>query len=335
MDLFLIAPLIIGFFLTLLFTPVWIKKAKQIRLVWEDMNKKGHPKKVAGSGGIAVVVGFSLGILVYVAIKTFYFNSLQNLVEIFALLVSILLIAGIGLIDDLFGWQRGGLSVRSRLILILFASIPLMVINAGESRMMGIEFGLLYPLFFIPIGIIGTSATFNFLAGYNGLETSQGILILTALGLVTFLTGNSWLSMVSLVMTSSLIAFYFFNKYPARVFPGDVLTYSVGPLIAIIAILGNIEKIAAFFFIPYIIETALKARGKLKKESFAKVDKDGSLNLPYKKFYGLEHLAIYVLKKIKKNKKVYEKEVVYLINLFQILIIILGFILFGREILNN
>jgi hypothetical protein len=56
------------------------------------------------------------------------------------------------------------------------------------------------------------------------------------------------------------------------------------------------------------------------------LNKDGSLEMPYKKIYGLEHLAIYILKKFKKN--VSEKEVVYLINGFQILIIILGFLIF-------
>ncbi len=127
-------------------------------------------------------------------------------------------------------------------------------------------------------------------------------------------------------MVGSLFAFYLFNKHPAKVFPGDILTYSVGALIAIIAILGNIEKIAIFFFIPYIIEVILKSRGKLKKHSFGKLNIDGSLELPYKKIYGLEHLSILILKKIKPSKKVYEKEVVYLIHFFQIIVIILGFL---------
>ena len=106
------------------------------------------------------------------------------------------------------------------------------------------------------------------------------------------------------------------------------MTYAVGALIACIAILGNIEKIALFFFIPYILEAILKLRGKLKKYSFAKVNEDGSLDVPYNNIYGLEHLAIYILKKIKLNKKVHEKEVVYLIYGFQLIIIVLGFLLF-------
>ncbi len=329
MEPMLLVIIFVSFFCTYLTLPFWIKKAKQIGLIWEDMNKPKHPKNVAGSGGLIVVFGFILGVLLYVAVKTFYFQNDGEITSyIFAIISVVLLSSIVGIVDDLFGWQKGGLSVRSRLILIFFAAIPLVVINAGESSMMGIQLGLLYPLIAIPIGVIGATTTFNFLAGYNGLEAGNGILVLSALAVVTFITGNSWLSIVCLCMVASLIAFYIFNRYPAKVFPGDIMTYAVGALIACIAIVGNIEKIAIFFFMPYIIEAALKLRGNLKKESFARANKDRSLDMPYDKIYGLEHLAIYLLKKIKPSKKVYEYEVVYLLHGFQLFVIILGFLLF-------
>ena len=127
-------------------------------------------------------------------------------------------------------------------------------------------------------------------------------------------------------MVASLIVFYFYNKTPAKVFPGDILTYSVGALIACMAILGNFEKIAVFVFIPYIIETFLKVRGNLTKQSFAKVNNDGSLEIPYGKVYGLTHLALLILRKFK--DKVYEKDVVNLIHCFQIVICLLAFFIF-------
>jgi len=328
MDPLLILSLLMSFLLTLFFTPFWIRKGKQVGLIWEDMHKKHQTKRVTGSGGIGVFFGFVFGILVYIAIKTFYFKTTDNLIEIFAMLSAISIIGFVGFIDDLLGWRKGGLSKRSRILLLIFAAIPLIVINAGESSMMGLEFGVFYPLIIIPLGIVGASATFNFLAGYNGLESSQGILILAALALVAYATGYGWLSLVALCMVAALLAFYIFNKTPAKVFPGDILTYPVGALIAIIAILGNMEKIAIFFFIPYIIETVLKVRGRLKKESFAKVNLDRSLEMPYSKIYGLEHLAIRLLKGGKTNSKAHEKEVVYLLNIFQIIIIILGLIIF-------
>ncbi|MFA6023181.1 MAG: glycosyltransferase 4 family protein [Candidatus Pacearchaeota archaeon] len=331
MEKLLFICVLISFLTTLFIMPKWIKRAKNAGLAGKDMHKN-NDEKVAEAGGIGVILGFLLGVLIYIAIKTFYFQDSNNLVEIFALLCTILLISFVGMIDDILGWKIG-LGKRTRILFVLFASIPLMVINAGYPEISlpffgVINFGIFYALIIIPLGMIGASTTFNFLAGYNGLEASQGILILSALAIVSEITGSSWLSLIALCMVASLIAFWIYNKYPSKVFPGDVLTYSVGGMIAIMAILGNYEMFAVFIFIPYIIEVGLKLRGKLEKESFGKPDKDGSIKNQYDKVYGLEHLAIKILEKIKSSKKAYEWEVVLLINLFQLLIIILGFFIF-------
>ncbi|MFC1710669.1 glycosyltransferase 4 family protein [Nanoarchaeota archaeon] len=315
----------ISFIVTLVTLPPWIKNAYKEGLVGRDIHKTDK-RKIAEGGGIAVLLGFTLGVLLYVALMTFYFGNGNIAILVFALLSVLFINSFVGVLDDLLGWKKG-LSRKLRILIVILSAVPLMVINAGNSSMMGIELGLLYPLIVIPFGIVGATTTYNLLAGYNGLETGQGILLLAALAVVTYITGTVWLTVIALIMVASLIAFYIFNKYPAKVFPGDNLTYAVGALIAIIAILGNVEKIAIFFFIPYILETVLKIRGKLKKESFGKVNPDGSLEVPYGKFYGLEHIAIYLLKKIKPSRKVYEKEVTYLIHSFQIIIIILGFLL--------
>ena len=44
------------------------------------------------------------------------------------------------------------------------------------------------------------------------------------------------------------------------------------------------------------MEVILKLRGQLKKESFAKVNQDGTLSTPYAKIYGIEHAVIFWLK---------------------------------------
>ncbi len=330
-DLILIIPVLISFFTTLFLMPFWIKKARDIGLLWEEMNKI-NAEKVAGSGGIIAVLGFIVGTLIYIAYRVFYLQASNDfLIAIFALITVILILAGIGLVDDLLGWQRGGLSIRSRLILILFAAVPLVVINAGESSFslpfLGtFNLGIFYPLIIIPIGIVGAATTFNMLAGYNGLEAGQGILLLSALGFAAYITGNSWLAFVSLLMIICLLAFLLYNLNPSKVFPGDSLTYAIGGLIAIIAILGNLERLAVFIYIPYILEVFFKLRGGLKKQSFGKPNKDGTLDLRYNKIYGLEHLSIWLMKYF--GIKPTENKVVYSIWAFQFLIIIIGFILF-------
>lgn len=329
--LLLLISILVSFLSSLITIPFWIRKAKQIKLEWKDMNKLGS-KKIPGAGGVTVVFGFILGVLFYIAINTFYFKSIDNIVEILALTTSILIVSGIGIIDDLLGWQHGGLSKKNRLIILFFAAVPLMVINAGVHTVSipfiyQFDIGLLYPLIVIPIGIVGATATFNFLAGYNGLEAGQGILILSSLAIFSWLNGTNWLSLIIICMVVSLMAFMFYNKYPSKIFPGDVLTYPIGCLIAIIAILGNMELFTVFIFIPYIIEAGLKLRGKLEKQSFGIPEKDGSIKMPYEKIYGLEHLAIFLIKKFKKNGKAYEIEVTLAIYLFQASIILIGFLL--------
>lgn len=277
--LLFIPMILLSFLVTLIFLPKWIIKAKEIGLVWTDMHKIKKKKNVAGSGGVAVVIGFILAIFLYIAIKTFLFNTTTNMIEIFTVIITVILAATVGLIDDFVGWRKGGLSKMTRIILMFLIAIPLMVINAGESTLLGINFGILYALVLVPLGMVGVTTVFNFLAGFNGLESSQGIILLLGISVVNFINGSWWLALIGLAFASSLFAFWLFNKYPAKVFPGDVLTYSTGALIATIVILGNIEKIAVFFFIPYILEMFLKLRGKLKVQSFGAIQKDGSLEL--------------------------------------------------------
>ena len=315
-----------SFCLCVLAMPLWIRACKNIGLVWDDMNKFGKPQ-VAASGGIVVLMAFVLGVLFYIALKTFLFEGQVKALEIFALLAVVLILGIVALVDDMLGWKKGGLPMRIRLLLAFCASVPLVVINVGVSSMnlpfLGtVDFGIIYPLVLIPLGIVGTSVTFNFLAGYNGLETGQGILILSFLSFVSYATGSFWLGLVGLCMVGALAGFWIFNKFPAKVFPGDVLTYGVGAMIGGMAILGNFEKIAFVVFIPYVIEVILKVRGGIRVHSFGKPDKNGRLSMYYDKVYGLGNFAIFVL-----GKRATERRVVYFIYMIQIIFILIGFLM--------
>ena len=91
MDYLSLIPVLVSFFISFLSLPYWIKKCKSIGLVSEDMNKFGRPKNVASSGGIVVVMSFVLGVMSYVALKTFIFGETVKALEIFSLLSVILI----------------------------------------------------------------------------------------------------------------------------------------------------------------------------------------------------------------------------------------------------
>lgn len=335
MNLIFVIPIVASFLITLLLMPFWIRKARQIGLIWEDMNKYSKPK-VAGSGGIVVLLGFILGVFVYTAYNVFLVEvASDQLIGIFALTSVVLLVSMLGFIDDLLGWQHGGLSRRSRIVLVGLATVPLIAINAGISSVSlpfvgQINLGIFYPLVIVPIGIIGATTTFNFLAGFNGLEAGQGILILSGTAITLYFTNHFDLMIIALCMTSALIAFLIYNRSPASVFPGDSLTYAVGSLVAILAILGNFEKIALFFFIPVIIEVVLKSRGRLVKQSFGKPKPDGTIEMQYPKIYSLNHAAIFLMNRLK--IKATENRVVIFIMAFQLIVIIVGFSIFANGI---
>jgi len=304
----------------------WIKIAKNNKLVGKDMNKY-RKSLVPESGGLIIISSIIISIFLYIFFKTFILKTATNLTEILTLAVTLLLACFIGFVDDIMGWKKG-IAGWKRILITIPIAIPLMIINAGQSTMnlpfLGvINFGLIYPLIIIPLGLIGATNGFNLLAGYNGLESGLGIIIISTLSAVAFIQNQYWLVLIGGISIVSLIVFYCFNQVPAKIFPGDSLTYGIGALIACFAILGNMEKIALLLFIPFIIEGVLKARMRFKAENFGKPQKDGSLKEPYQKIHSLTHLTLRILKKIKPSHKVYEKNVTHTLIILEIIVAIL------------
>ncbi len=313
----------ISLILSLFLTKYWIGIAKKNNLMGKDMNKFSKPL-VAEAGGIAIVFSIIIGILIYVFFKTFLLNNSNNVLESLVIITSILLAGFIGFIDDILGWKKG-LKPWQKILMTTVIAIPLMVINAGDSIVNlpffgTVNFGIIYPLILIPIGIIGATNGYNILAGYNGLEAGLGLVIFSFLGFIAYQQNILWLTLIAGIIVFSLLGFLFFNKFPAKIFPGDSLTYLLGVLIACFAIFGNMQKITIILFIPFIIEGFLKLKSKFKAENFGKINKDNSLELPYAKIYSLTHLSIKILKKIKPSHKVYEKDVVWFLILIEIII---------------
>jgi UDP-N-acetylglucosamine--dolichyl-phosphate N-acetylglucosaminephosphotransferase len=329
---------IVAFAVSLFLVPKWIKKAVAMGLTGKDMNKPKRPQ-VAEAGGITVIVGAVAGILVYIFIMTFYFATEFALVQIYAVMTTIVLAGFVGFIDDILGW-KAGIRHSTKVLSTIPIAIPLAVVNAGSSVMalpfIGfVDFGLFFPLIIIPLGIIGATNGYNMLAGYNGLEAGLGVIILSTLGLIAWLSGSAWVAMLSFTMVFALLGFLYYNKVPAKVFPGDSLTYSTGAMIACVAILGNMEKYAIILFIPYMFDALMFVRfrfvdGLKSVEAFAKVGPDGSLSMPNNKVYDFTHLALMVMGRAK--KKVSESDVVLFVLGSEAAIAVAVFVIWFLEI---
>lgn len=325
MNPLLLASIAISFVVTFSLTKRWIPVAKRAGFVGKDMNKPSNPE-VAEMGGVAVLGGIVGGLLFYIGLNTFIFGNMSYNFALFAVLSTVLIIAIVGLIDDILGWKLG-LSQLQKPLLTVPAALPMMVINAGHSSvdlpMLGVvDLGILYPLVAVPIGIVGASNGFNMLAGYNGLEAGMGIIMISSIGIISYLTGTSHVAMICAIAVAALAAFFIFNCYPAKIFPGNVFTYMIGSIVACVSILANVEKLALVLFIPYFLDFLLKSRSKMKAEAFGKVDAEGRLKKPYSKYYALPHIVIDVLLKLK--VKTNEINVVRSILFLEILFAIIG-----------
>ncbi len=323
----------ISFLSTLYMLRFWIRSAKKIGLVGRDMNKLEKPE-VAEAGGIWALIGTAFGLLVYEALYIYINGVYYKLAALFALVLMLMLSGFLGFIDDILGWKKG-LPPHARILLLFPLALPLMVIKAGVSTMelplIGpVNFGIFYPLVIVPIGVLGAANATNMIAGYNGLEASMAILLLLFTAIYAYAKSLSLSLIASILGIASLLAFLIYNKYPAKVFPGNAFTYGIGAYYASLVILDDFQKFGVTLFTIYFVELILFIRGLkdgVYKENFAKVGDDGLLYPPYDKSYSVTHLMIKIINRIAK-RGAKETEVVAGILVLQAIIGVISLILF-------
>ena len=127
-----------------------------------------------------------------------------------------------------------------------------------------VELGVLYYLFMVVVCIFCTNAI-NILAGINGLEVGQSIIIAGSILVNSFIqlfsqesyqkTRETHLLSVILLVPFLLLSIplYRANKYPASIFVGDTYCYFSGITFAVVGLLGHYSKTLCLFFIPQAI----------------------------------------------------------------------------------
>ena len=97
---------IISFIATLLVCDWLIRYLKRIKLEVKDQNKQNKPL-IPISGGLAVLVGMFSGLLIFIFTRTFFKGKYDlilnnnNLVILFAAMISLFIITLVGFLDDL------------------------------------------------------------------------------------------------------------------------------------------------------------------------------------------------------------------------------------------
>ena len=263
-----------AFFTTLLATRWMIRRLRGTKMVGRDLHKPGRPE-VPEMGGLAVIAGFYAGVTVI----ELFVEDPQSQAYLHASLVAAFGAGFVGLLDDLFNLRQ-----RVKAALPFLFAIPLATAIYRDPRGEGTtlfytDIGALI-LLVVPFGVTSAANATNMLEGFNGLGAGLGIIMCLSMVGLAFVTANLTGLYLVLPLLGALVAFLVFNRYPAKIFPGDSMTLFVGATIAAAAIMAHQKTLGAVLFIPFILEFALKARGHFKAQNYGTLNDNGKLSYP-------------------------------------------------------
>jgi len=238
-DYSIVISCLLSFFFTCYAMNKLIVKMLQSDICGIDVNKLNKPK-IPEMGGLAGIMGFSLGLILTLGIVKFfdYMDEIPALTSI-----SVICIASmIGLLDDISILGR-----KEKAWFISFASLPIIISQVGLPEINGIFFILdfstnpfLFWLILVPLGVTGCANALNMSAGYNGLESGQMVIISFSLLLISILDDVSFsILIIYSAVLGSCSALFLFNKYPAKIFIGDIGTLGFGSLIAVLTVMSG------------------------------------------------------------------------------------------------
>ncbi|XP_014486814.1 PREDICTED: UDP-N-acetylglucosamine--dolichyl-phosphate N-acetylglucosaminephosphotransferase [Dinoponera quadriceps] len=238
-----------------------------------DMSKRSY-EKVPEAIGVFTGCIFLVTMFLFIPVPfTDYILKNENFphdkfVEFLAALLSICCMLLLGFADDVLD-----LRWRHKLLLPTVASLPLLMVyyvNFNSTiiiipKPLRQWFGFsmdLWILYYVYMGMLAVFCTnaINILAGINGLEVGQSLIIATSILIfnVVELFGSQWKAhqfstyfMLPYIATS--LALFKFNWYPSQVFVGDTFCYLSGMTFAVVGIIGHFSKTTLLFFIPQIV----------------------------------------------------------------------------------
>jgi len=271
MDLLsLLVSAICSFVAAYLFLPWLIKSLHGTPAVGKDLNKPDRPL-VPEMGGLGVILGFYVGVAV---LALFALQEIPG--SFYYAAVTAALGAGVvGLMDDMFTLRKRW---KAALPFILALPMGAVAYGSGNRVLLGVDIGVLIALA-IPVGVTSAANAANMLEGFNGLGAGLGVIMAVTLVVLSLLTSAEEGLFLLFPLIGALLAFLSFNRYPARVFPGDSMTLFTGATLACAAIISSpsMKAYGALLFLPMIIEFALKARGRFQAENYGRAGSDGRL----------------------------------------------------------
>ncbi|PWN49337.1 hypothetical protein IE53DRAFT_363231 [Violaceomyces palustris] len=211
----------------------------------------------------------------------------HELASFLSALLSLLSAILLGFLDDVFDIRW-----RYKLPIPIVSSIPLLIVyfagGGGTSVVVpgwprwlrswiGKDIVDLGPIYYLYMSLLSTFCTnsINILAGINGVEVGQALVICVSLVIndllyldpragqpgsrssVELLRRHLFSLYLLLPLTGCCIGLLAWNRFPSKVFVGDTFCYFAGMVFSCVGILGHFSKTLLLFFLPQVFNFVL------------------------------------------------------------------------------
>lgn len=246
----------LGFAVSMLITPIyttlayrgqWWKKPRTTDVSgkpateFQKLHAAKHRRNIPTMAGLIVVAG--------VSIVTVLFNFSR---EQTWLVVAAMVGAGaVGLIDDIInikGDGKGVAGLKSKLKMLLIVAVALIggvwffVKNNIDSFHVPVVGDLTIGWLIVPLFVLVVVATANAVNISDGLDGLAGGLLSSAFGayaLIAMLQQRYGVAAFCLTVCGALLAYIWFNIFPARFFMGDVGSFALGTALGVVAMITD------------------------------------------------------------------------------------------------
>lgn len=254
--------------------PYFIRKFTKSGILAQDHYKKGCVM-IPERGGIVILL---------VAMLSISFNSLFFKFEPanYIALIVVCLFGLFGILDDMIDIGR-----LSKLLIMYYCSYPLIQYATHTALVIPsvgyLELGILYLQFIVPTYVLVASNLVNMHSGYNGMASGLSIIVLTSLIIKSIMIGDVTKILSIVAITGALVGFHFYDRYPSKIFWGNVGSLTIGATIGTLIVIQGFIITGFIMLIPHTVNFLLYVYWKVKKFPEAKFGGDrgdGILEVP-------------------------------------------------------
>ena len=230
-----------------LLTPLMLRLALRLSVLDVPDERKAQSSPIPYLGGVAIVVAFSVTVLV----AGFVAGPQAGVGPLAAVLGAAVVLALMGLVDDLRGLSPYlRLAVEAAAGVVVYLTEP--AISLPGPAPVGMALTVLW--------VVAVTNAFNLLDNMDGLSAGVAALAATAFCLVAALNGQYLVAALSAAVAGCATGFLRHNFHPAKIYMGDAGSLFLGFLLAAIAVrlkLSDAPREVALFVPVLILGVAL------------------------------------------------------------------------------